>query len=184
VGFRRRPVLGGGAAPKIAWTSRSRHLAEAPDEKARWRTQERIGKESGTLHRAGPLGGSIGGRVELGDNRRGGAVSGIVRLEDKIVQQAVVYVLEASTRRISAASRTVPIGARQAWGAADRLLPPVQAPRDRYATVTACGLDAIPLATTSSVEAPVPMVPGTSNCVLWTALPVATPMLEWPPVGQ
>jgi hypothetical protein len=184
VGFRGRPAVRGAPPPKSHGRVDRATWLKRPTKRRRWRTQERIGKESGTLHRAGPLGGSIGGRVELGDNRRGGAVSGIVRLEDKIVQQAVVYVLEASTRRISAASRTVPIGARQAWGAADRLLPPVQAPRDRYATVTACGLDAIPLATTSSVEAPVPMVPGTSNCVLWTALPVATPMLEWPPVGQ
>jgi hypothetical protein len=159
-------------------------LAEAPDEKAQMEDAgtHRQRKRHSSSRRS--IGRQYRRASRTWGNRRGGAVSGIVRLEDKIVQQAVVYVLEASTRRISAASRTVPIGARQAWGAADRLLPPVQAPRDRYATVTACGLDAIPLATTSSVEAPVPMVPGTSNCVLWTALPVATPMLEWPPVGQ
>ena len=46
--------------------------------------------------------------------------------------------------------------------------------------VTGFGLDAIPLATTSIVLAPVSAAAGTSNMVETLAAPVATAMVLWP----
>lgn len=50
----------------------------------------------------------------------------------------------------------------------------------RQFTTTVTGLDAIPLATTTSELAPVSALIGTSNEVETTLLPVATPMVLWP----
>ena len=50
---------------------------------------------------------------------------------------------------------------------------------DGYWMVTATGLDAIPLATTSILLAPVSAVAGTSNMVETLALPVATAIVLW-----
>src|SRR5580700_7533752 len=48
-----------------------------------------------------------------------------------------------------------------------------------YFTVTLTDLDTIPLATTTSVLAPVSIVLGTSKCVETTNDPVATPIELW-----
>jgi hypothetical protein len=56
--------------------------------------------------------------------------------------------------------------------------------RSRYCTATATGFDAIPLATTTSMLAPVSMPFGTSKFVDTIFLPVATPIVLWPCVRK